>query len=132
MRLGRIGFDQVRGYLDRGMEALQDHPELVEQLPRITAGTLDENRGQLTILDVRAAKEWQAGHIEGSLNIPLNQLSARLDEVPTEGKLAVHCQGGYRSSIAASLLLRAGRQDVMDLIGGYQAWRASKLPVDAS
>ncbi|RMF39275.1 MAG: MBL fold metallo-hydrolase, partial [Planctomycetota bacterium] len=131
MRLGRIGFDYVRGYLDGGPRALDGHPELLQTTPRITAPALAERidaGDDVQVIDVRAEKEWKAGHIPGSLNIPLNDLEERLDEIPADQECVVHCEGGYRSSIAASLLQRAERH-VWDLVGGFKAWAASKLPV---
>jgi rhodanese-related sulfurtransferase len=131
MRLGRIGFDQVEGYLLDGMDALRERADLIRQSQRITAAALDEQREAVTVVDVRAAKEWQDGHIEGSINIPLNHLDERHEELPTDKPLVVHCQGGYRSSIAVSLLQRAGFSNVFDLVGGYKAWVATRLPVEA-
>ena len=131
MRLGRIGFDNVAGFLPGGMEALRDHPELVKTTDRMTAVALSEQlvgRDAPTVLDVRTEKEWAAGHVPGSQNIPLNHLRERLDEVPADKYLVVHCEGGYRSAIAVSLLAGSGRSNVFDLVGGLKAWAASKLP----
>ena len=133
MRLGRIGFDHVKGYLKDGIAALQDRPELIGTISRITAPALAEKLRQgedLVVLDVRTEKEWQAGHIEGSLNIPLSHLRQRVDEIPADKPLAVHCQSGYRSSIACSLLEQAGREDLSDVVGGIQAWIRASLPVE--
>ncbi|MCA9202155.1 MAG: rhodanese-like domain-containing protein, partial [Planctomycetales bacterium] len=69
------------------------------------------------------------GHIAGSHNMPLNHLRDRVDQLPTDRTIVVHCEGGYRSAIAASVLVAAGRADVMDMVGGFKAWNASKLPV---
>jgi rhodanese-related sulfurtransferase len=79
------------------------------------------------VLDVRSEREWRAGHIEDSLNIPLAKLSARLGELPRGRRLAVHCQSGYRSSIASSLLLAHGITGFHDLVGGFAAWQAARL-----
>ncbi len=128
MRLGRIGFDHVAGYLNNVMDALHDRPDLLQQTQRITAPAVAERGDSVTVIDVRSAQEYEQGHIEGSINIPLNHLAERIDEVPTAGQLVVHCQGGYRSSIAASLLQKLGRENVWDLIGGYKAWVQSGLP----
>lgn len=134
MRLGRIGFDNVAGYLGDGMQALESHPEWIQVVARITAPALAE---QLAIadapfvLDVRAEKEWQAGHIAHSHNIPLTHLRERLAEVPADRPVVVHCEGGYRSAIACSLLATAGRPNVSDLVGGIKAWIASKLPTES-
>lgn len=133
VRLGRIGFDNVMGYLSGGMDSLQDRPDLVQQIDRITAVALSEKRatfGPPVIVDVRSEKEWAAGHIPGSLNIPLIHLRERATALAPDCTVVVHCEGGYRSAIAASLLAQTGHSNVMDLVGGFKAWAASKLPVD--
>ena len=131
MRLGRIGFDSVAGYLDGGMQALETRPELVRRTERITVATLAEQLATLSpvVLDVRTPREWQDKHIAGSLNVPLQQLLGRLQEVPRQTPLVLHCQSGYRSAIAASLLERHGITPCADLVGGFAAWEASQLDV---
>lgn len=128
MRLGRIGFDHVAGYLEGGMNSLFDRPDLIASTRRVTAIALSASN-EFLILDVRAPQEWESGHIDGSINIPLGQLQARIDEVPTDVPVVVHCAGGYRSSIAASILQKSGRNRVWDLVGGFKAWVGSGLPV---
>lgn len=133
MRLGRIGFDNVAGYLRDGMAAVESRPELIRVISRITALAL---AGQLTespkpfILDVRSEKEWQSGHLACSHNIPLTHLRERMTEVPLDRPVVVHCEGGYRSAIGASLLAEAGRTNVHDLVGGIKAWIALKQPTE--
>lgn len=131
MRLGRIGFDNVAGYLSEGMLALADHPELVQTVSRITAAELvsklDSNHSPV-IVDVRTEREWSAAHLPGSVNIPLTHLAERHKELPAGDPLVVHCEGGYRSALACSILLHAGRTDLQDLIGGLKAWQAMELP----
>lgn len=132
MRLGRIGFDNVAGYLEGGMTAVADQLDLVAKTNRITALALSEQKdgvNQPTVIDIRSEKEWQAGHIEGSINIPLNHLLERTVELPAQESFTVHCEGGYRSAIAVSLLEQAGFDNAVDLVGGFKAWRASGLPV---
>jgi hydroxyacylglutathione hydrolase len=136
MRLGRIGFDNVAGYLAGGMNALASRDDLVERTERITAPALAEwlagkrpDAGPAPlVIDVRSDAEHAGGHIEGSLNIPLTHLDERSGEIPADRPVAVHCEGGYRSAIAASLLQKLGRRDVHDMVGGYKAWLAAKLP----
>jgi hydroxyacylglutathione hydrolase len=125
MRLGRIGFDNVAGYLEGGMQALADRPDLVARIERITAATLFEQLsepGPPLVIDVRAESERSAECIEGSVGIPLGRLSERLDEVPPERSLVVQCSTGYRSSIAASILRREGFERVADLVGGLGSY----------
>lgn len=125
MRLGRIGFDQVAGYLENGMEALDHRPDLVGRTARITAGTLAEQLRTAEspfVLDVRAESERKGQGIDGSVNIPLNHLEERMNEVTRDRQVVVHCASGYRSSIAASVLEKHGMTNVMDLVGGWAAW----------
>jgi hydroxyacylglutathione hydrolase len=132
LRLGRIGFDHVKGYLQNGMEALAGSPDLVQSTERISAPMLAEElgfTGAPLVLDIRSPREWASKHIEGSVNIPLNHLQDLLAEIPRDRRIAVHCAGGYRSSIAASLLLRSGFTHIVELAGGLAAWEAAKLPV---
>ncbi|MFF7404608.1 MBL fold metallo-hydrolase [Streptomyces murinus] len=128
-RLARIGFDRVRGYAADPEGLLLAHPEQLRRAGRLTVETL---RAELAsarpplVLDVRNCGEREGGRsIEGALHIPLAELAERLDEVPAEGRLVVHCAGGHRSSIAASLLRHGGRPEVYDLLGGYAAWESA-------
>lgn len=130
MRLGRIGFDNVEGYLDGGMQVLASRPDLIQHIERITAPTVAEQQAEPqppVILDVRTEREWQDKHIEGSLNIPLQHLRARLSEIPSDGLVVIHCASGYRSSVAASMLAQHGMRHIADLVGGFAAWEASQL-----
>jgi rhodanese-related sulfurtransferase len=127
-RLGRIGFDNVAGYVAGGMQALDAAPDLVERTERITAGSLAEQLAgpePPTVIDVRAAAESDEGGIEGAVHLPLSQLRERLDELPADRPLVVYCGSGYRSAIAASVLRHHGRADVADLVGGLAAWEAA-------
>ncbi|MDA2929459.1 MBL fold metallo-hydrolase [Acidobacteria bacterium AH-259-O06] len=131
VRLGRIGFDYVAGYLQGGLLALQAQPEQFRTATRIEAATLAEqlvSADPPAVLDVRTEKEWLEKRIEGSIHIPLNQLQQRIDDVPCDRMVAVHCASGYRSSIAVSLLERHNKENYADLIGGIAAWEAAKLP----
>jgi len=132
LRLGRIGFDHIAGYLQGGMESLAGRPDLVWPTERLSAPTL---AGELAsadppfLLDVRNPREWEARHIEGSVNIPLSRLQERIAEIPRTRRIAVHCAGGYRSSIAAGILHRHGITQLTEMAGGLAAWDAAQLPV---
>jgi glyoxylase-like metal-dependent hydrolase (beta-lactamase superfamily II)/rhodanese-related sulfurtransferase len=135
MRLGRIGFDNIAGYLEGGMSALENHPNLVKSIDRITAPALArllESSQPPLVLDVRSDNERSAAHVAGSLHIPLAGLAERIGELPEDRLLVVHCEGGYRSAIACSLLARSGRTKLMDLVGGIKAWQASQLPIEGT
>ena len=126
-RLGRIGFDRVSGYLRDGIQALEGRPDLVDGWDRIDAATLAEKLSSPSpplVVDVRGPKERELKHIKGSVNIPLNQLRRRASELPKDRTLAVHCAGGYRSSIAASILQQQGFTEIEELAGGMTAWEA--------
>ncbi|CCQ90604.1 putative Beta-lactamase-like protein [Nitrospina gracilis 3/211] len=125
MRLGRIGFDQVSGFLKDGMKALAGRPDLVESTPGWTVEDWDRAKAQgqkVRVLDVRSPAEYNEGHIRDALNVPLNTLQERMDEVPRDGDTLVHCAGGYRSTIACSLLQKAGRKGIINLLGGLGAF----------
>jgi rhodanese-related sulfurtransferase/glyoxylase-like metal-dependent hydrolase (beta-lactamase superfamily II) len=133
LRLGRIGFDDVKGYLKGGLDSLNNRPDLIRRIERATAVALSElvrSAAPPLIVDVRSDKEWNAGHIPGSLNVPLNHLRERVGGLPADRLIVVHCEGGYRSAIAASIFAEMGRTRVMDLVGGFKAWAASQLPVE--
>jgi len=118
-----IGEDQVR-FLQDGMKALADRPDLVEATPSWSVEDWEraiEEKRTVRVLDVRSPTEYKEGHVRDALHIPLTELAQRLDEIPRDGELLVHCAGGYRSTIACSLLQRAGRTGIINLLGGINA-----------
>jgi glyoxylase-like metal-dependent hydrolase (beta-lactamase superfamily II)/rhodanese-related sulfurtransferase len=128
VRLARIGFDRVAGYLREPEGAFLLAPERIERASRLTAAELDQALTRPeppVVLDVRNVGELITGTIPGAVNIPLAQLARRLDEVPRDRAVVVNCAGGYRSSVAASVLRKAGWTDVSDLLGGFAAWSLS-------
>ena len=130
LRLGRIGFDHVRGYLANGLAALATRPDLISTTERVSPTDFNaELAGSPVVLDIRNPREYATKHIPGSLNIPLNHLEERLAEVPRDRRIAVHCAGGYRSSAAASILHRHGITNLIEMTGGIAAWESAKLPL---
>ncbi len=124
-RLGRIGFDRVLGYLTDPYGVMEDHPERTEILSRVTATGFDRCVSEingLQIVDVRNSGEIALGAIDNSVHIPVGELPERLSELDPAKPTIVYCAGGYRSAVAASLLLTRGFHDVSDLMGGYGAW----------
>lgn len=135
LRLARVGIENVAGYLKGGITEWVKSGYEVEYIPQVGVQDLSElmaaEGDRITIVDVREPGEVAGGAIEGSIRIPLGQLASRTGELDP-GKLVVtHCKGGYRSSIATSLLRRAGFQDIANLTGGFDAWKAAGLPSTA-
>jgi len=124
LRLRRVGFDQVLGFLAHGMADLTERNDLITEIPRHTVPSLKEalssNHPPL-LIDVRNPSEFEAGHIDVANNIPLPALVAAIQTIPHHRPIVVHCAGGYRSMIAASVLAAQGL-DVSDLMGGYHAF----------
>jgi rhodanese-related sulfurtransferase/glyoxylase-like metal-dependent hydrolase (beta-lactamase superfamily II) len=132
MRLARVGIERVAGYLAGGIAAWERANQPVERLPHITVQDLDSlqrDEADLQIADVRRPAEWDEGHIAGALLLPLNRIAAEMGRLDPARPVAVHCKGGYRSAIAASLLRRAGFGQVVNVTGGFDAWKAAGLPV---
>jgi len=132
MRLARVGIERVAGYLAGGLEAWRAAGQPVEQLTHITVHDLEvlqRDASDLQIADVRRPAEWEEGHIAGALLLPLNRIATEMGQLDRDRPIAVHCKGGYRSAIAASLLRRAGFPRVVNVTGGFDAWKAADLPV---
>jgi len=124
-RLARIGFDRVIGYLKDPYAVMFEHQRDVEVASRLTAVALDERIAdvpELQLVDVRNPGEAAAGMIGNAVNIPVGQLPDRVGELDPRKPTVVYCAGGYRSSVAASLLRQRGFGDVSDVLGGYNAW----------
>lgn len=137
MRLGRIGFDHIVGYLEDGLHSIESRPELLTSTERLSAqvaaerGAGSTGEGAPLVVDVRAPGERKQKRIAGSLSIPLTQLVDRVSELPADRPLLVHCAGGYRSSIAASILQSRGFTQVGEIAGGIAAWEAGQLPLES-
>jgi hydroxyacylglutathione hydrolase len=121
-----IGIDRVLGVLP--IERYT--PDALITLASIPAASIGATAtSKVTVVDVRTGSEWEAGHIPGARHIPLPELTSRLEELREAGPIAVHCQGGSRSAVAASVLQAAGFDDVSNVAGGYSAWsRAGNRP----
>jgi glyoxylase-like metal-dependent hydrolase (beta-lactamase superfamily II)/rhodanese-related sulfurtransferase len=131
MRLGRIGFDNIIGYLEGGLAAVPD-PEIMENTTRLSPELAAERLGSATpplALDVRTPGERSQKWIEGTTSRPLNLLRDGLAGVSHAQPVLVFCAGGYRSSIAASLLQRDGFTNVSEIAGGLAAWESAALPL---
>ncbi len=123
-RFARIGFDNVVGYLPDPQAYFLAHQNGVEQASRLVAAAADDALAmpEVQVVDIRNAGEVASGMIPGARHIPLAELTARLDELRADQPVLVYCAGGWRSSVAASLLRATGFADVSDILGGYGAW----------
>ena len=129
VRLARVGMERVTGYLEGGMAAWFGEGLPVASLGQITVQDLKAELDHVQLVDVRQPGEWEQGHIAEAVSKPLPKLVQSLDGLDRERPVAVHCKSGYRSSIAASLLRREGFREVVNVIGGFDAWKACGLPV---
>jgi hydroxyacylglutathione hydrolase len=133
--LVRVGLDDVAGRLEGGMRRWIARGLPVETLPQLPVRELhaalggEGNGARPKVLDVRSASEWRQGHIAGAIHVPGGEVPSRLAELPP-GPVAVICGGGYRSTVVASVLQRAGREDVSNVTGGMGAWKRAGLPVE--
>jgi len=122
--LGLIGLDRIAGVFPPAAAAGN------EQVPQVSADELKQRlpSNDLVVVDVRNDNEWQEGHIAEAIHIPLGQLAQRVNELAASDNIVVHCQGGSRSAIAASLLQKLGRKNVANLTGGYRRWLEVQSP----
>ena len=126
--LALIGFERIAGvFPSNELNSLRTSAGSIAT-PQIGVDDV-RSRSDLTILDVRSRSEYAEGHLPNAVNIPLTELSRRVEEVPA-GNVAVHCQGGGRSAIAASILQRNGRHDVANMGGGFTEWERNGNPVE--
>lgn len=130
LRMSRVGIEDLRGYLVGGMAAWQNAGLPLVATAQISAVDLNRKlrEGSVRVLDVRREGEWQAGHIPQAEHHALDNFPQALPSVDRGQALALHCKSGYRSMIACSLLERAGYRQVVNVIGGFDAWSAAGLP----
>jgi rhodanese-related sulfurtransferase len=132
IRLARVGYDRVIGQLNDPAAVFASRPELIETSSRLTIVQLAEWRGLdpgMQLVDVRSPGETAAGALPGAREIPLTVLADSLAALDAGAPVVVYCASGYRSQVAASVLLDAGFAGVSDLLGGYAAWEGAGLPI---
>jgi hydroxyacylglutathione hydrolase len=131
-RLARVGLERVSGYLKDGVLAWHEAGLPLAIIEQISVEELrqriQENSVQM-VLDVRRQPEWNNGHVEGASHMPLNHLTESALSLNRDGKVAAMCAGGYRSSIACSLLEQLGFRNISNVVGGITAWNNAKLPL---
>jgi hydroxyacylglutathione hydrolase len=129
----RVGLEDLRGWLKGGMRSWIDAGLNQAHVLQISVRELQDKRGcaDVFLLDVRSRGEWVTGHIEGAVHIPASELPKRVGEIPKNTPVHLICGSGYRSSIASSVLKRAGVEQVTNVVGGMTAWNAQSLPAMA-
>ena len=128
-RLARVGFDNVLGYLKGGINAWKESGFEIDSVEGISAEALEKKIDKANIFDVRKVNEYQSEHIQDVANTPLSNINAHLSEFPKEDDFYVHCAGGYRSVIAASILKARGFHNLIDVRGGFKAIKETKIPL---
>lgn len=130
IRLSRVGYDHAIGFLDGGFNAWKKAGKEIDTAKRITAEELKTKMDNgIKVFDVRKESEFNSQHVEGAINTPLNQLNEHLAAFPKEEEFVIHCAGGYRSMIAASILKSRGWENFEDVIGGFDAIQETDIPV---
>ena len=134
LRLARVGIEVLDGYLDGGIPAWKKSGFALATISQLTAGEIDARLklNDVQVLDVRREPEWDAAHIENAKWWPLDNFRVSPPELDHHAPIAVHCKGGYRSMIASSLLQRAGFKQIINVIGGFDAWQEAKLATVSS
>lgn len=130
-RLSRVGYDNTLGYLKGGFETWKKSGKDVETTRRITVADLEKlvEKGEAPlVIDVRKKSEFDSEHLIDAVNIPLNEMNKHLAEFPKEKPFILHCQGGYRSMVAASILKQRGWSNFSDVAGGFDEMKESSLP----
>ena len=125
-RLSRVGYDQTIGFLDGGFNAWRNAGKEIDTMDQISATDLDQLVDPV-IVDVRKVGEYQSEHVPNAIHASLESINSHMTELPTEGKVYVHCAGGYRSVIAASILKARGIHNLVDVVGGFGAIKAAGI-----
>lgn len=132
-RLARVGIERVAGFVKDGVSGWVGAGLPLEETGQISAADLyamTKGANGVRILDVRRRAEWDSGHLAGAILAPLDHFQREISALDRDGVTAVHCKGGYRSAIACSILQANGFRDVLNVTGGFDAWVASRLPVE--
>jgi hydroxyacylglutathione hydrolase len=130
--LARVGLDDVQGYLDGGMEKWIAAGFPTAHIRMLTPAEFADETDGMHIIDVRTADEFKAGHVGGAHHVMGGFLADRLAELPRDRPIALVCGTGYRSTVASSVLERAGFDDVVNITGGMTAWRQAGLKVETA
>ena len=131
-RLSRVGYDFTIGYLNGGFDVWKNAGKEIDTITSVSPSEFANNfkAEKIKVIDVRKADEFESGHIKGAENLPLDYINDLMDEFPKNEKMYIHCAGGYRSMIAASILKSRGFEDVVNIEGGYGEVSKTDVPVE--
>jgi len=127
-RLSRVGYDHAIGFLEGGFDAWKEAGKEVDSIEQITAAELAKMK-EPQVVDVRKTGEYLSEHVPSAINASLEYINDHMTELPTEGKYYMHCAGGYRSIIAASILKARGYHNMVDIAGGFSAIKEAGIEV---
>ncbi len=132
-RLSRVGYDNTVGYLKNGFDTWKKSKKEFETVNRISPKDLEQSykAEKPLVIDVRKKSEFDSEHVIGAINVPLNQINQHLAQFPKDRPFVLHCAGGYRSMIAASILKQRGWDDFVDVVGGFKEIAETTLPKSA-
>ena len=130
MRLARVGYDNVIGFLKGGFDAWKNAGKEIDTINRITSADFEKvfDKDSTIVIDIRKPGEYSAEHVEDALNIPLDYLNENLAEFPKDKNFIIHCGSGYRSMTAATMLKSRGWENFREVAGGYDAIKGTSVP----
>ncbi len=133
LRLARVGYENVIGYLDGGMQTWIQSGKKTDAVTTIQADDIQKYYGntEYVILDVRKPSEYENEHIKNAINIQLSEIDLRADELEADKKYIIHCAAGYRSMMAASILKEKGFNNFVNVAGGWGSIKKTSLPLEA-
>jgi len=129
LRLSRVGFDNCIGYLDGGFQSWKNSSNLIDTIDSVSANELEKIISSISLIDVRKKGERNNGYLSESISMPLDDFKDDIKEIDKKKKHFIHCAGGYRSMIAASLLKRNGFMSIIDVSGGFAAIRKENFNI---
>ncbi len=131
IRLSRVGYDKTLGYLEGGFHVWKEAGKEIDKVQRMDADTFERvyNASRPLVIDVRKKSEYDSEHVIGAVNIPLNVINQHLAEFPRPNEFILHCAGGYRSMIAASILKQRGWENFVDVAGGFDDIKTKRVEI---
>jgi hydroxyacylglutathione hydrolase len=131
LRASRVGYDNIVGFLDGGLETWKSAGESIDSIESISAKDFAGRIGERTILDIRKLSEFEAEHVEEAESFPLDFINGNMDKLDKTKEYFVHCKGGYRSMIASSMLKASGFNNLIEIQGGMDAILKTNAPITA-